>query len=270
MPTNATSTPQGKYVKANGLKMYYEEYGTGEPLILLHGAADTSQEWQPNAPLFAQHFRILALDSRGHGRTDNPAGKFSFRLLADDVAAFVEELGLVKPLICGHSQGGFVVLQTGLQHPRLAGALVISGASCEFTEARFETLKNMGIEGPNKVNLEYIEESFPEAVQHWRESHGRPDDPDYWKTFLMQISTMWTTLLDYAREDFEKITTPTLIILGDRDGWVSVDEAVEMYHLIPNSELAILPNTGHTTHLENWTPTVLDFLLRHSTRSKQE
>ena len=68
----------------------------------------------------------------------------------------------------------------------------------------------------------------------------------------------------YAREDFERIVSPTLVILGDRDGWVRVDEAVEMYHLIPNSELAILPNTDHTTDLAHWTPTVLDFLLRHS------
>ena len=269
MSTDSASTPQGRYVKANGLNMFYEECGTGEPLILLHGATRTSQDWRPHASLFSQYFRVFALDCRGHGRTDNPEGEFSFRLMADDVAAFVEKLGLVKPLLCGHSQGGQIVLQAGMQYPSLAKALVISGVTSEFSEARFETAKTLGIEGPNVVNFEYIEESLPDAVQMWREIQGRPDDPDYWKTLLVQASTMWTTTLDYAKEDFEKIAVPTLVILGDRDEWVLVDEAVELYHLVSNSELAILPNTTHDIGLERWTPTVLDFLLRHSSCSEQ-
>ena len=79
---DTNSIQKGNYVQANGLNMYYEEYGNGEPLILLHSGTSTSRMWRPHIPFFAEHFRVIALDSRGHGRTNNATGVLSYVAMA--------------------------------------------------------------------------------------------------------------------------------------------------------------------------------------------
>jgi pimeloyl-ACP methyl ester carboxylesterase len=74
----------GQYVKVNDLTVYYETFGTGEPLVLLHGGTATRRMWEKFVPAFAKHFKVIAPDTRGHGKTDNPSGEFGFRLMADD------------------------------------------------------------------------------------------------------------------------------------------------------------------------------------------
>ena len=118
-----SATQHGQYARANGLKMYYEERGSGPPLILLHGGTATSSMWEPQIPFFIQHFRVITPDSRGHGKTNNPTGEFSYRLMADDVVGFIQGLGLTKPLICGYSDGGQIVLEIGMRYPGLAGGV---------------------------------------------------------------------------------------------------------------------------------------------------
>lgn len=266
--TNVNSTRQGHYVPANGLEIYYEEYGSGAPLILLHGGTVTSQMWQPHIPFFAQHFRVIAPDSRGHGLTNNPIGELSYRMMADDVAAFIQVLDLKKPLIFGYSDGGQIALGVGMRYSNLAKALVVGAASYNHSEAYFSSLKAMGFEGPGVVNFEQFQKSMPEDWIHLlKTEHPRFDDPDYWQTLLTHISTMWWTPPGYDEGDFQKITEPTLILMGDRDGMIPLADAVEMYQLIPNAELAILPNATHMTALpENglFLTIVLDFLFRYS------
>ncbi len=271
--TNVTSTQQGQYVQVNGLNMYYEEHGGGEPLILLHGGTATSRMWQPHIPSFAQHFRVIAPDSRGHGRTNNPTGEFSYRLMADDVAAFVQALGLTKPLVCGYSDGGQIALEIGMRYPNLTKALVIGAAWYEFSETYVNSLKALGFEDPGVVNIEQVQRTAPDLVKLWETEHSRTDDPDYWQTLIKQISTMWWTPLDYTTEDFQKIIEPTLVLMGDRDGMIPVEQALEMYQLISSAELAILPNTTHMSTVmkaELFMSNVLDFLLRHSTPAEQK
>ena len=115
-----------------------------------------------------------------------------------------------------------------------------------------------------------MQREAPEWVELLKTEHPRTDDPDYWQTLLKQASIMWWTPLNYTVEDFQKITEPTLILMGDRDGIIELEQAVEMYRLIPNAELAILPNATHFSAVAELTMNiVLDFLLRHSTLSKQ-
>ena len=127
-------SPQGRYVQANGLNMYYEECGHGQPLILLHGGTETSQMWQPFLSSLAPHFRVIAPDSRAHGRTNNPNGELSYQLMADDVVAFIQALHLTKPLVFGYSDGGQIALEIGMRYPHLTAALILGAAWYEFTE----------------------------------------------------------------------------------------------------------------------------------------
>lgn len=264
------SPHHGHYVQANGLNMYYEEYGSGEPLILLHGGTVTSSMWQSQIPSFAQHFRVIALDSRGHGKTNNPTGEFRYRLLADDVAAFVQAMGITKPLICGYSDGGQIALEIGMCYPNLTAASVVGAAWYKFSEAYLNSLQALGIEGPGVVNIEQVQRAVPDLVKLWKTEHSWTDDPEYWQTLVKQISTMWWTSLDYAAEDFQKIIEPTLILIGDRDGMIELEQAVEMYQLIPNAELTILPNRTHMSTTDQlFTDTVLDFLLRHTSTTNK-
>src|SRR5262245_12073144 len=97
---------QGPYIHVNGMEMYYEECGSGPNLILLHGGTGTLHMWNAQLPYFARHFHVIAPDSRGHGKTNNPEGELSYRRMAEDVAVLIQTLGLNKPFVCGYSDGG--------------------------------------------------------------------------------------------------------------------------------------------------------------------
>ncbi len=262
--SDTTNTQPGRYVQANGLTIYYEEQGDGKALILLHGGTATLQSWQEQVPAFARHFRVIAPDSRGHGKTNNPAEELSYGTMADDVAAFIRALELDKPLVFGYSDGGQAALELGMRYPDLTSALVLGGTCYRFSKQYFEALKGFGIDRSGVKTVERMQAEEPEWVEALQAEHPHTDDPDYWKTLMGQISELWWNVQDYSAEDLKKITMPTLILLGDRDEGVEVEQAVEMYRAIPNAELAILPDANHGQLGEAANTMVIDFLRRHT------
>jgi pimeloyl-ACP methyl ester carboxylesterase len=271
--TQMTASLSGSYVKTNGLNMYYEEYGSGEPLVLLHGGTMTGKSFAPHISAFSERFRVITPDFRGHGQTDNPSGEFSYRLLADDMAAFMDALGLKRPSICGWSDGGQAALELGMHYPDLMRCMVVGASWFKFSDTMLNTVRSMGIEGPGVVNLEKIKQSLPQLAEFWSTLHSPTHSSDYWETLLTQISTMWMTPLAYTSDDFQKITAPTLILVGDRDEFVDVEEATEMYRFIQGAELAILPHSDHSlpeSRAELFITTVLDFLLRHGIQTTEK
>src|SRR2546425_8453815 len=106
MSTQVGSAPPGQYVQANGINIYYEQHGSGEPLLLLQGGVVSHSMWEKHIPIFAQHYTVMAPDSRGHGRTTNPLDTMSYRLLARDTTAFIRALSLDRPLVCGYLDAG--------------------------------------------------------------------------------------------------------------------------------------------------------------------
>ena len=271
--TQTPSSPNGQYVKANGLDMYYEESGSGEPLVLIHGGMATGKNFEPHISTFSKQFRVIAPDSRGHGKTDNPGGEFSYRLMADDMAAFINALGLDRPSICGWSDGGQIALELGMHYPDLMKCMVVGAAWYQFSQPYQGLLKAIGFESPDVVNIDRIKQSMPQLAEVWRSWHSPIHGPDHWETLATQISTMWWTPLGYTADDFQKIKAPTLILVGDRDQMVPVEEAAEMYRFIQGAELVIVPNSDHslpTSRAELFTTIVLDFLLRHSIYNKEK
>ncbi len=271
--TEGSLGQSGHYAPANGLNLYYEECGSGEPLILLHGGSATCKMWQPHLACFVPHFRVITPDSRAHGKTDNPTGELSYHLMADDVAALIQALGLTKPHVFGYSDGGQIALELGMRYPNLTGSLVVGAAWYKFSETYLTFLKAAGMESTGVVNTAYIQREMPDWAGMLKTEHVRADDPDYWQTMLKQLSVMWWTPLNYTAEDFQKIIDPTLILLGDRDGTIELQQAVDMYQLIPNPELAILPNMTHLSAIYSdrsklTMDVVLDFLLRHSAQTQ--
>jgi pimeloyl-ACP methyl ester carboxylesterase len=256
-----------KFVKANGINIHYEEFGEGAPLILLHGGSGTLEEWRPMIPSFEPHFHVYAPDNRGHGKTDNPPGKFSYHLMADDMAAFVEALEIPRPLVCGYSDGGQIALELAMRHPGLARAHVVGAAWYRFSEEYVNALKTWGFEKRGEYNFDWVEANYPFFVEDWKKSHYREDDPDYWKVLMLQLSEMWMTPLDYSESNFKRIVDPLLILIGDRDGMIPLEDAIGMYRMIPTAELAVLPNADHMsvlTNPEHFLYVVLEFLTRQS------
>jgi pimeloyl-ACP methyl ester carboxylesterase len=259
-------TPAGKYIEANGLRVYYETYGEGEPLLLIHGGTATAQSWASHLPAFAEHFRVFAPDSRGHGRTDNPTGEFGYSAMANDVAALIKALGLKRPLVLGYSDGGQIALELGMRYPGLAKALVLGGTQFRFSEAYLEDARALlGIAEGEKVDTERLEREQPDFVAYLRESHGHVYGPEYWKTYVKKIAALWLTPLCYAPENLAAITDPVLLLVGDRDG-VATEESIELFRLLPNAELAVAPASDHgfiEAKADLFDALALDFLVRH-------
>jgi len=256
-----------KFVRANGLNIHYVEEGRGVPLILLHGGTSTLGEWMAHIPTFAERYHVFALDSRGHGQTDNPEGKLSYRAMAEDVAAFVATLGLARPFVCGYSDGGQVALEFAVRHPGHARGVMIGAAWYKFTEEYVSNLKKWGFERPGEMDFDWLEATYPEMVESWKLDHHRDNDPNYWQTLTRQISEMWLTPLHYSEAEFRQISDPALILTGDRDGMIPLEQAFEMYRMIPTAELAVLPNADHLgvlTKPELYIHVMQEFLARHS------
>jgi pimeloyl-ACP methyl ester carboxylesterase len=239
---------EGKSVEVNGIKMYYEEYGSGYPLILIHGGISSIQMWEKQLPVFSKHFRVIAVDCRGQGKTTNPGGKFHYKLMADDFAALLKELKLDQVLLCGWSDGGQIGLEMGLHYPELVKAMVLGGTMINQTKEMIDEFKELGIEGAGQVDFEKLEKTLDWLVKLLKEQtaiHGE----DYWKTLLLNISEMWFDPAEFPEEKVKDIQTPSLILLGDRDDYIPIFEATEMYRLMTNSELAIIPNGNHDCYI---------------------
>jgi len=268
---NDVMSQQGQYVQANGLKMYYEEYGSGEPLVLIHASLATGAgNWKAYIPYLSPHFRLIMPDLRGHGRTNNPQGEIRLPTLTDDLVAFIKELNLEKPFLCGWSGGGDIALDVGIRYPNSVRAMVVGGVTHRVSEEYFNTMRAMGAEAPGKVNFEQFEKAMPQFVELLRIAHSQ--SPEHWKTLLTQISHEMLEPTLPSHDDLKKITTPTLIIWGDRDQYLPVEDAIELYRLLPNAELTVLPNTNHSlsvTRIEQFANNAKEFLLRHTASVEQ-
>jgi pimeloyl-ACP methyl ester carboxylesterase len=191
----------------------------------------------------------------------------SFGLLADDMVALAEALGLQKPLIWGYSDGGQVALEIGMRYADLPEALIIGGAYAELTEGSRRWVRSvLGDPESPDVDIEKFERENPGFAEDLRQTHG----DGRWKVLLKQIKPMWNAQLNYSMEDFAKVVAPTLVVIGDRDEFVPVEEGVNMYRRLRNAELAVVPGANHTdlifsrAKIEAIQPLILDFLLRNS------
>jgi pimeloyl-ACP methyl ester carboxylesterase len=280
------ATGEGKYVRANGLDVYYREIGQGESLLLLHGGsvstsdvwADHPWGWGRHLDRFAAHFRVIAPDTRGHGRTVHPGGEMHYRLLAEDVIALIDALDLHRPLVFGFSDGGITASLIAMHHPGALRAIVnhagydlinrdapirrairtVHGGSPMATAANPALIRRWFATSANLRDM----------LRRMQADHDAAQGEDHWLTLFVQTFPMRTIPLDEDFEDFRRVTDPTLILIGDRDEYCSVEEAVLVYRLLARGELAILPNVAHAL-TDAVTQTALDFLLRHASRPSE-
>jgi pimeloyl-ACP methyl ester carboxylesterase len=235
----------GAYVDAGGLSVWYTDQGHGPPLILLHGGLATGGMWsEPAVEDLARQHRVLLPDSRGHGRTANPAGTLGYDQMADDVAAFASELGLEWPLVLGYSDGAQIALELGLRHPGLARAMVIGGVVTRPSEAYLRMVGELGFPRRGEADLAEVERAMGDWWPTLRAAHHHARDEDAFRAYLAQISELWHGVPDYTDAQLASISEPSLVIAGDRDA-PALDEALRLYRLLPHGELAVVPNADH-------------------------
>jgi 3-oxoadipate enol-lactonase len=250
------------YIDIQDLRVYYELHGAAsaeETLVLVNGALDTlDADWGQHLPAFAERYRVLAYDHRGHGRTSASPGPFAgYGQLAGDLAALLDGLGIGRAKFCGFSDGGATLLAFAQRWPERVHAMVLAGTQYTNDERTLALLA--------KMVPERIQARLPEWVASFEELHDRHHTPGYWQDLMRQMIPMWQVEPDYTLEQLAQIITPTLLIAGERDGFGHPDQQLAMRRAMPQSELCILPAAGHNVvndQPELFRIAVLDFLQR--------
>jgi 3-oxoadipate enol-lactonase len=237
----------GNFIQVNDISMYYEEAGSGEAVVLLHGSMGSSAVWQPHLPLFSPYGRVIVPDLRDHGRTtftpdfdlDQTAA-----LNAADVIALLDGLGIERAVLCGWSRGGVIALRTAFHYPERMRGLIVGGVTMEVTDATRATLYAMGLDGPGKPNWARGQKAIPDIIARWQQTHRQT--PDHYMRLLERNSYgMFKSNVMPSPRDLAAMATPTLIVWGDRDQFLPVEQAVTLYRLLPKGQLAVIPNADH-------------------------
>jgi pimeloyl-ACP methyl ester carboxylesterase len=251
------------HIKANGIEIHYLEHGAGVPLILLHGGMVSTNPIWAGVPVayasymdtLAEHFRVIAPDTRGCGRTAHTSGPITFDLLADDVAALIEALDLDRPLLTGFSDGGITSTVVGIRHPDLARAIINHAGFDEFDpQAPTFAMMRQILGGRSDATrpdpdaaaaaMMSIDQMRP-MFELMKTDQDSGQGEGHWRTYLRLSWERTTQHPRYSYTDFAKITAPTLILSGDRDEFCTVEQALAAFRQLPHGELAVLPGHGH-------------------------
>lgn len=245
-----------KTVRVNDVDLYVETYGAGEPLVLLHGFTGSSVDWvHAGRDRFAEHFRLIAIDARGHGRSPNPPGSLTHRQCALDTVAVLDRLGIERCKAIGLSFGGNILLHLAMQHLERVEAMVLVSSTPYFPEQARKLMASLAPE--------------PQSAEVWDDMRKRHVLGDEQILALFEQQHAFKDSYDdmnLTPPALARIRSRTLLVQGDRDPLYPLELSVEMYRAIPNAELAVVPNAGHGPifgeYGESFVQRALEFLKR--------
>ncbi len=265
------------YVQANGIQLYYEERGTGDPLLMVMGITAPGSVWEKHVAHWSSNFRCIMPDNRGVGFSDKPEGQYTTAQMADDCAALLDQLNITKANVVGVSMGGAIVQQLAIRHPEKVHAIVqmCPWARCDRKgEAVFKHMIHA------KAHLR--PEDFANFVQQLIYHKSSWDDDTVYEE-LMQAQQdaangafpqplhglegqAAACISHYALDELPKIKQPCLVIGGKDDSFIPAWMVREVAEAMPNSELHLYEETGHAFHwekIEDFNNRVLDWLKAH-------
>ena len=199
----------GAYAEVNGLNLYYETHGAGRPMILLHGGLGSGEMFGPILPTLATDRQVIAPDLQGHGRTADIDRPIDMRLMADDIAALIDHLGLEKPDLVGYSLGGGVAFRTAVSHPGRVGRLVMASANIRRDAIPAEMLAQQG-----QVSAAAAE--FMRDTPMYRLYHQVAPRPEDFGRLLDKIGASMAKDFDWS-EEVRSLKVPTMIVCADAD-----------------------------------------------------
>ncbi len=213
----------GQYAKVNGVNLYYEIHGTGKPLVLIHGGLMSGETFGPVLPLLAERHKVVVPDLQGHGRTADIDRPIDVRLMADDVAALIDHLGLDKPDLVGYSLGGGVAFHTAAKYPSKIRRLVAASANIRPNAIYPEMRAQQG--QVNAAAAEFMKDT--PMYQLYQRVAPRPED---FPTLLDKIGASMAKDFDYA-DEVRSLKVPTLIVAADAD-MAPPSHYVEIFNLL--------------------------------------
>jgi len=224
----------GSYATVNGLKMYYQVEGNGRPLVLIHGGVCTIEACMGTVRAqLVKSWKTIAMEQQAHGRTADIDRPLTYEQMADDTATLLKQLKIENADIVGYSMGGAIALRLAVKYPELVRKVVVFGTGYSaggfppgFLDA-FKALKA---------------EDIPAAFR--QEYEKVAPDPKRWPALVEKIKGLVNNAKDLAPDDLKTIKAPVLVMIGDAD-IVRPEHAVEMFRLIPNAKLGIVPVSDH-------------------------
>lgn len=221
----------GKYYKLNGIKMYCEIYGKGEPLLLLHGNGGSISSFKKIIPYFSKKYKVIAVDSRAQGKSSDLKDSLSFEMMADDFNVLLNQLKLDSVNVFGWSDGGINGILLAMRHPKKVKKLVVTGANI------FADSTSLTIDLYNQFQRGYAENK----EKKFTDQKVKND----WKIFALDVLQPKLKF-----KDLKSIQCASLIISGDKDV-IKLEHTIAIYRNIPKAQLWIVPNSGHETFENN-------------------
>jgi pimeloyl-ACP methyl ester carboxylesterase len=224
-------------IDLNGFRLYYEDRGTGEPLLLLHGGMGIGSDWQYVFPHDPEGYRVIEPDLRGHGRSTNPARTFTFRQCAADMLALLDHLSIERVKAIGMSMGAKTLLHMATAQPARIDAMVLVSATPRFPD----TLRAAAAQF-TRDSFERLSDDERDALRK-RHVHG-----DQQLLQLYDMTRSFATSYDdmaFTAPHLATITARTLVVHGDRDPLYPVELAIELFRAIPQSALWVVPYGAH-------------------------
>ncbi|MBN1534582.1 MAG: alpha/beta fold hydrolase [Spirochaetes bacterium] len=230
---------EGHYCTLKGHRIYYEIHGSGEPLLLLHGGTAFIESFFMQIPALSSEFRVIAPDSRGHGRSDDVEGPLHYAAMASDMAALLKALEIEDAYVVGWSDGGIIGIDLASRHPDLVKKLVVIGTNYRadgLTAESIEFTRGMRADSP--------------GLSEVRDFYRRiAPDPDRWPQLIGKVRAMWLREPNYTPADLGRITAPTLVIAGEHD-MIRREHTLEMCRLIRGARCEIVPGATHKVPIE--------------------
>ncbi|MCV9963170.1 alpha/beta hydrolase [Pararhizobium sp. BT-229] len=233
----------------NGIELHYAVYGSGPPVLLIHGGLGYSKVWGAQVADLSRDHTVIVADSRGHGRSTRNAEPFSYDLMSSDYLALLDYLKIEKTALVGWSDGGIIGLDIAMKHPERLTKLFAHAA-------------NSKVDGVNQPGME--SETFIAYIKKAGEIYKKiSPTPTEYDAFVTQIDGMWKSQPNWSDDDLKKITTPTVIVLGDHDEVIYREHTDYLAKTIPGAKLIILENASHFAMLQDpdgYNKAVRDFI----------
>ena len=231
---NSLYAQKGSYADVNGVRLYYEVYGEGEPLVFLHGFTMSHKMWEEWVDDFTNHFKVILVDLRGHGNSSNPSNIFRHRESAKDIFALLDHLKIDKFKAMGYSSGAMTLLHMATMDSSRLEAMALLGASSYYPEVCRNIL--------GSIKYENLGESWLNSLKNYQ-----PGGETQIRKLLKQFNDFAETYddMNFTNPYLSKIKSSTLIIHGDRDQLFPIDIPVDLYKSIPDSYLWIIPDFMH-------------------------
>jgi pimeloyl-ACP methyl ester carboxylesterase len=236
-PTPTLPQPaQSGYAPVNGIKIWFAMFGKGEPVILLHGGLANANYWGNQVRALGSQYRVIVMDSRGHGRSTRDDQPYGYDLMASDVIGLMDFLHLPKAAIVGWSDGAIIGLDIALHHPERLTKLFAFAANSDPS--------GVADIAQSPVFSAFIARAEKEYVQ-------LSATPTEYKSFLAQIEKMWETQPNWTADDLKKITVPTWIVDADHDEAIKRENTEFMAANVPGARLLLQPDVSHFSFLQD-------------------